>query len=261
MKILLAGDVVARSGRQVLRASLHSTQEEHGIDFTVVNIENAAGGFGVTQKVLAELRALPIDVMTSGNHIWDKREAWDLIGDYPDFLRPHNYPAGTPGSGWYVAGTASGIRVGVLNLMGQVFMNPVLDCPFSLADRVIENEARDVDLLVVDFHAETTSEKVAMGWYLDGRAAVVAGTHTHIPTADERILPGGTAYITDLGMTGCYDSVIGSKVAGVLQRMVHKTPIRFEPATGPGSLCGVIVDVDESNGRAREIRRIRVDAQ
>ncbi len=260
MKILLIGDVVSRPGRRVLRDRLATVQAQHGIDFTVVNVENAAGGSGMTHKVLGEFRRLRVDVMTSGNHIWDKREVLDFIDDCPNLLRPHNYPPGTPGTGWYAVELVGGIRVGVLNLMGQTFMNPLLDSPFVCADRVIEGNAGDVDILLVDFHAETTSEKVAMGWYLDGRASVVVGTHTHIPTADERILPGGTAYLTDLGMTGCYDSVIGSDVDTVLQRMVGKMPIRLEPANGIGTLCGVVVDVDESTGHSRDISRIRVDA-
>ena len=225
--------------------------------FTVVNVENAAGGFGITASVLAEFRALSIDVMTSGNHVWDKREALTFIDDNPDLLRPHNYPDGTPGSGWVVRKTTDGIRVGVLNIMGQAFMHPVLDSPFTGVDSVLEERGGDVDVLLVDFHAETTSEKVAMGWHLDGRVAAVVGTHTHIPTADERVLPGGTAYITDLGMTGCYDSVIGSDTVAVLGRMVHKMQVRLEPANGPGTLCGVMIDVDETSGLARDITRVR----
>lgn len=261
MNVLMVGDVYARPGRRVLRETLGEIQSRHGIDFTVVNVENAAGGFGITEKVLEELHALPIDAMTSGNHIWDKREALDFIDGNPDLLRPHNYPADTPGSGWYACDGPGGVRVGVLNLMGQIFMNPTLDSPFDLVDEVLENEAGGVDVLLVDFHAETTSEKVAMGWHLDGRVAAVVGTHTHIPTADERILPGGTAYITDLGMTGCYDSVIGSDRNAVLKRMVHKLHARLDPATGDASLCGVIVEVDESTGLSRNIQRIRVEAE
>ncbi|MDE0096103.1 MAG: TIGR00282 family metallophosphoesterase [Gammaproteobacteria bacterium] len=261
MNVLMVGDVYARPGRRVLRETLGEIQSRYGIDFTVVNVENAAGGFGITEKVLEEFHALPIDAMTSGNHIWDKREALDFIDGNPDLLRPHNYPADTPGSGWYACDGPGGVRVGVLNLMGQIFMNPTLDSPFDLVDEVLENEAGGVDVLLVDFHAETTSEKVAMGWHLDGRVAAVVGTHTHIPTADERILPGGTAYITDLGMTGCYDSVIGSDRNAVLKRMVHKLHARLDPATGDASLCGVIVEVDESTGLSRNIQRIRVEAE
>lgn len=259
MKILTIGDIVARPGRRVLTENLESIQRDLNIDFTVVNVENAAGGFGITKKILDDFHALTIDVMTSGNHIWDKREALDFIDQHPDLLRPHNYPQGTPGSGWVVRQTASGIRVGVLNLMGQAFMQPILDSPFDLVDQVLQSSRSEFDIIVVDFHAETTSEKIAMGWHLDGRVAAVVGTHTHVPTADERILPNGTAYITDLGMTGCYDSVIGSDKQAVLERMVHKMQRRLEPATGKASLCGAVIDVDEGNGLANSIKRIRLE--
>lgn len=259
MNILMVGDVVARPGRRVLRERLSGIQAEHAIDFTVVNVENAAGGFGITQKVLDEFRALPIDVMTSGNHIWDKREALDFIDRNPDLLRPHNYPPETPGSGWVVREAPGGLRVGVLNLMGQAFMHPTLDSPFVMATQELDARKGEADVVLVDFHAETTSEKIAMGWHLDGKVAAVVGTHTHIPTADERVLPGGTAYVTDLGMTGCYDSVIGSDTAAVLKRMVHKMQVRLEPATGNGSLCGVVIEVDDDTGRASSIRRIRAE--
>jgi len=232
MNVLMVGDIVARPGRRVLVDNLAKIQCQHEIDFTVVNIENAAGGFGITRKILQEFHDLPIDVMTSGNHIWDKREALEFIDMHPDLLRPHNYPANTPGSGWFIKNAGNGLRIGVVS------------------------EA--VDVVLVDFHAEATSEKIAMGWHLDGRVTAVVGTHTHVPTADERVLPGGTAYITDLGMTGCYDSVIGSNTEAVLQRMVHKMQIRLEPATGKADLCGVLIDVNESTGLARSIERIRV---
>ncbi len=258
MKILLIGDIVGRPGRQVLAQALPEIQEQTEATFTVVNIENAAGGFGITEKVFHELSRLDIDVMTSGNHIWDKREALEFIVTQPTLLRPHNYPAGTPGSGW-VTVQKQGVRLGVLNVMGQAFMHPTLDSPFTSVDDVLAAESDKVDLVVVDFHAETTSEKVAMGWHLDGRAAAMVGTHTHIPTADERVLPEGTAYITDLGMTGCYDSVIGSDRHAVLNRMVHKIQSRLDPATGPGSLCGVVVEVDESTGKAISIERVRAE--
>ncbi len=261
MNVLLVGDVVARPGRRVLRERLADLQASENIDFTVVNVENAAGGFGITASVLGEFRALSIDVMTTGNHVWDKREALGFIDDNPDLLRPHNYPDDTPGSGWIVREAPGGIRIGVLNLMGQAFMHPVLDSPFTMVDQVLAERSAEVDVILLDFHAETTSEKIAMGWHLDGRVAAVVGTHTHVPTADERVLPGGTAYVTDLGMTGCYDSVIGSDTGAVLQRMVQKMQVRLEPATGPGSLCGVVVDVDESAGRARSIRRVRAELE
>ncbi len=259
MNVLMVGDVVARPGRRVLRERLAALQEKHSAQFTVVNVENAAGGFGITQSVLDEFRALPIDVMTSGNHIWDKREALDFIDDNPELLRPHNYPPETPGSGWVVREAPGGLRIGVLNLMGQAFMHPTLNSPFTMASEELNARADEADIVLVDFHAETTSEKIAMGWHLDGRVAAVVGTHTHVPTADERVLPGGTAYITDLGMTGCYDSVIGSDTSAVLKRMVEKMQVRLEPATGNGSLCGVVIEVDESTGLARSIERVRAE--
>ena len=258
MRILIIGDVVARPGRKVLIDHLQELRQQTEAELTIVNVENAAGGFGITEKIFHEFQALGIEVMTTGNHVWDKREALEFIQQQPNLLRPHNYPSGTPGSGWTIV-EVNGIKVGVLNVMGQAFMHPVLDSPFESVDKVLNSLAREADVVVVDFHAETTSEKVAMGWHLDGKVAAVVGTHTHIPTADERVLPGGTAYITDLGMTGCYDSVIGSDTAGVVNRMVHKIQSRLEPAVGPGSLCGVIVDVDVNSGRANSIERVRVE--
>jgi len=260
MKMLFIGDVVGKSGRRALRRFLPELQDETEADLTVVNAENAAGGFGVTAGVLEELlEQSEIDVLTSGNHIWDKREALDLIQDEPRLLRPHNYPEGTPGSGWTVATASNGVRVGVLNIMGTVFMHPTLDCPFSCANDAIERKPSDVEVVLVDFHAEATSEKVAMGWYLDGRVSAVVGTHTHVPTADERVLPQGTAHISDVGMTGCYNSVIGMETAGVLKRFVERVPERFEVASGPASVCGVIIDIDETTGKSRRIARVRAN--
>ncbi|HCK76066.1 MAG TPA: TIGR00282 family metallophosphoesterase [Gammaproteobacteria bacterium] len=260
MKILFIGDVVGKSGRRALRRFLPELQDETEAELTVVNAENAAGGFGVTAGVLEELlEQSQIDVLTSGNHIWDKREALDLIQEEPRLLRPHNYPEDTPGSGWIVATASNGVRVGVLNIMGTVFMHPTLDCPFSSAHLAIEKRPSDVQVVLVDFHAEATSEKVAMGWYLDGRASAVVGTHTHVPTADERVLPQGTAHISDVGMTGCYNSVIGMEKAGVLKRFVERVPARFEVASGPASVCGVILDIDETTGKSRSIARVRVN--
>ena len=260
MKILFIGDVVGKSGRRALRRFLPELQDQTEADLTVDNAENAAGGYGVTAGVLEEfLEQSEIDVLTSGNHIWDKREALDLIQDEPRLLRPHNYPVGTPGSGWIVATASNGVQVGVLNIMGTVFMHPTLDCPFSSAHQALEKRPSDVKVVLVDFHAEATSEKVAMGWYLDGRVSAVVGTHTHVPTADERVLPQGTAHISDVGMTGCYNSVIGMETAGVLKRFVERVPERFEVASGSASVCGVIIDVDGTSGKSRSIARVRVN--
>ena len=257
MKILFIGDVVGKAGRRALKKFLPEMRDDAEADLTVVNAENAAGGFGVTESVLEEfLQHSEIDVLTSGNHIWDKREALDLIQQEPRLLRPHNYPEGTPGSGWFVATATNGIKVGVLNVMGTVFMHPTLDCPFTCVDRVLQKKPSDVNVVLVDFHAEASSEKVAMGWFLDGRVSAVVGTHTHIPTADERVLPQGTAFISDVGMTGCYNSIIGMKVEGSLSRFLNKIPERMEPANGAATFCAVLIDVDQSTGRARSIERI-----
>jgi len=262
MKILLIGDVFGRPGRRVLRRYLGELKDRYDPELTVVNAENAAGGFGVTAPIVDELLGDgEIDVLTSGNHIWDKREALDLIQDEPRLLRPHNYPADLPGSGWRVATASNGIEVGVLNVMGTVFMHPTLDCPFRCVDEVLKKKPETLNVVLVDFHAEATSEKVAMGWYLDGRVSAVVGTHTHVPTADERVLPQGTAHISDVGMTGCYNSVIGADTDIILRRFVDRLPVRIEPASGPASICGAVIDIDELTGLSRAIERVRVDEQ
>jgi metallophosphoesterase (TIGR00282 family) len=198
-------------------------------------------------------------VLTNGNHAWDKKEALDYITTEPRLLRPHNYPDDTPGTGWFVATSGSGHKVGILNLMGNVFMHPHLACPFAAAERALAAKPDDVKMVLVDLHAEVTSEKMAMGWYLDGRVSAVVGTHTHVPTADERLLPRGTGYITDVGMTGCYESVIGMDTQKSLKRFVQKLPERFEVAEGIGTICGVLLYLDENSGLCRTITRLRVD--
>ena len=260
MKILFIGDVFGKPGRRALRRHLPEIKDRFDPELTVVNAENAAGGFGVTASVLDELLdGGEIDLLTSGNHIWDKREALDLIQDEPRLLRPHNYPEKPPGAGWSVVTASNGVEVGVLNIMGTVFMHPTLDCPFRCVDNVLARKPETLKVILVDFHAEATSEKVAMGWYLDGRVSGVVGTHTHVPTADERVLPKGTAHISDVGMTGCYNSVIGVETSGILKRFIERVPERMEPASGPGSVCGVVIDVDETSGLSRSIERVRVD--
>jgi len=227
----------------------------------VANAENIAGGFGLTAKVLEELDGLPVDVWTSGNHVWDKKEGMPLLDAHPSLLRPANYPEGNPGRGWCVEETAAGVPVAVINLQGQALMAPI-DNPFRVADRVlaeIRQQHAGVRVVVVDMHAEATSEKQAMGWYLDGRVTAVLGTHTHVPTADERILPQGTAFQTDVGMTGPYESVIGMRPDKVIERFLLGTPRPFEPAKRDIQLHGAIVDADETTGRALAIRRLRVD--
>jgi 2',3'-cyclic-nucleotide 2'-phosphodiesterase len=258
MNILMLGDVFGEPGRAALQKTLRRLKDEHRIDFTVVNVENAAAGFGVTPQLARGILELGVDVMTSGNHIWDRKEIVEFIGRENLLLRPANFPPGTPGVG-HVTVKAGPHRVAVLNLMGRVFMNPI-DCPFQKADEIIPELRRETPIVLVDMHAEATSESVAMGWYLDGRVSAVVGTHRHVQTADERVLPGGTAYITDLGMTGPVDSVIGVDKDLILQRFLTQMPIRFEPARGPAAVCGVVVTVDPETGRASEIRRLRVPA-
>ena len=255
MNVLFVGDVVGSPGRRVVRKLLPGLIDRHLVDFCVVNVENAAGGFGITAEVMGELDGLPIDCYTSGNHIWDKKEGMALLDADPRILRPANYPAGNPGKGLYVGETAGGVKVAVINLEGQVFMRP-LDSPFREADRLLAGLPREVKVVVVDFHAEATSEKLAMGFHLDGRASLVVGTHTHVPTADERVLPQGTAFLCDVGMTGPYESIIGFTVERVLHRFLMHTPSSFEVAKRDVRLAAVLVDVDEASGRARGIERL-----
>jgi metallophosphoesterase (TIGR00282 family) len=256
MKILLIGDIVGKPGRRAVRELVPGIVEEHRIDFVIANCENAASGFGVTEEVVEELLNSGIDVLTSGNHIWDKREVMGFIQDCEALLRPANYPAGAPGRGSVVLSTRGGIRVGVINLAGRVFMPP-LDCPFRTADLEIERMKKMTSVIIVDVHAEATSEKIAMGWYLDGRVTAVLGTHTHVQTADERILPSGTAYCTDVGMTGPFDSVIGIKKDTILQRFLLQIPNKFDVAKSDVRLQGVVIETDPE-GRATGIERVSV---
>ena len=258
MQILFVGDVIGKPGRRVLFRALESLAGQHDIELVIVNAENAAGGFGVTRSVVDEFFAHGVDVLTSGNHIWDKREVFEFIDDEPRLLRPQNYPDSSPGKGWLVATARNGARVGILNIMGTVFMHPALDCPFRCADRVLARRPEDVKVILVDFHAEATSEKQAMGRYLDGQVSAVVGSHTHVPTADECVLPKGTAFISDAGMTGCYDSVIGMEVEGSVRRFVERLPERLTVATGKSTLCGVIITVDPATGVSSEIERLRI---
>ena len=257
MKILFVGDVIGKPGRRAVRTLLPRLVDRHRIDYSVVNVENAAGGFGVTPDVLAELADLSIDCYTTGNHVWDKKEGLGLLEREPRLLRPANYPDGNPGRGLHLGETAAGIRVATLNLEGRVFMN-TLDSPFVAADRLLSGLPPDVKVILVDFHAEATSEKQAMAFYLDGRVSAVVGTHTHVPTADERVLSGGTALLTDVGMTGPYESVIGMRVDRVLKRFLLQTPAPFEVAKGDVRLAGAVIDIDEETGKARGIERLLI---
>jgi metallophosphoesterase (TIGR00282 family) len=261
MNLLFIGDVVGAPGRRALEKALLGTIDRHRIDFTIVNIENAAGGFGLTLELFQELSRLPIDVFSSGNHIWDKKDIFEALNSSDRLLRPANYPPGNPGRGWTVQSTAAGIRVGVLNLQGQVFMPANADSPFRIADEELARAGDDLRVILVDMHAEATSEKEAMGWYLDGRVSAVVGTHTHVPTADETVRPGGTAYITDVGMTGAYEGVIGFTRDRIIEKFLSQTPRAFETAKKDIRLSGVVIDVDEETGRARKIQRLqaRVD--
>ena len=258
IKILMVGDIFGEPGRRALQTLLPRLKREHKIDFTVVNVENAAGGFGVTPEIATQVLEQGADVMTSGNHIWDKKEIVEYIGRENLLLRPANFPEGTPGTG-FITAKAGPHKIAVINLMGRVFMQPN-DCPFRKADELIGELRRETPVILVDFHCEATSESVAMGWYLDGRASAVVGTHRHVQTADERVLPGGTAYITDLGMTGPIDSVIGVDKDAILRRFLTQMPVRMEPAKGPAALHGVVITVDPDTGRASDILRLRVPA-
>ena len=258
MKLLFVGDVVGKPGRRILQASLSELIDRHMADYVVVNIENAAGGFGVTHPVFEQLQQLPIDCYTTGNHVWDKREVKDLLGRHDDLLRPANYPEGNVGVGVHVGETAAGIKVATINLEGRVFMKN-LDSPFRVADRLLAALPSGVKVVFVDFHAEATSEKQALGLYLDGRVSAVVGTHTHVPTADNRVLPEGTAFISDVGMTGPYLSVIGMRHDKVIQRFLLDTPRPFEVAKRDVHLAAVVVDIDETSGKARSMERIWTD--
>jgi 2',3'-cyclic-nucleotide 2'-phosphodiesterase len=260
MQILFIGDIFGRPGRTIVKERLRALVEEHAVDLVIANGENAAAGFGITPAIAEELFEMGIDVVTSGNHIWDKREIinyFEAADGNPysaarRLLRPANYPPGMPGWGIY-QGAKGEIPYAVLNLQGRVFMTSN-DDPFRVVDQLLSQVTAKV--ILVDMHAEATSEKISMGWYLDGRVTAVVGTHTHVPTADERVLPGGTAYITDVGMTGPHDSVIGVKKELILDRFLTNMPIRFEAATGDVRLNAIVVDSDDASGRARSIQRV-----
>lgn len=255
MNLLFIGDVVGAPGRRALASHLPGLRDSLNLDLVVANCENAADGIGVTAEIARELFGRGIDVLTNGNHAWAKGEAFDYIRGEPRLLRPHNFPPGTPGSGWYVA-QAGRHRVGILNMLGTIFMQPALACPFRAADEALAAKPDDVRVVLVDMHAQATSEKTAFGWYLDGRVSAVVGSHTHVPTADERVLPRGAAYITDVGMTGCYDSVVGLGIDNAVKRLVEKVPAPWDVAEGKGLLCAVVIDVDERTGKSRSIRRL-----
>ena len=256
MNILFIGDIVGSPGREAIKTLLPDLKKEYKLDFVVANAENAAGGSGITQKISQELFAYGVDVLTSGDHIWKKNEIFELIKQEERILRPANFPSGAPGRGCAVFKTRNNLKVGVLNVNGRVFME-ALDCPFKTALACTEEMLKETSVIIADIHAEATSEKVALGWFLDGKVSAVLGTHTHIQTADEKILPKGTAFITDVGMTGPYDSVIGRRVEDVLERFLTSIHVRFEVASENIQLHGAVVDIDENTGKARSIVRIQ----
>lgn len=254
IKLLFLGDVIGRPGRQVIKTFL--TRNPEIADLIVANVENAAHGFGTSEANLEELRSVGVTVFTGGNHTFDRKEIFEFIDKDNNIVRPANYPEGTPGRGYCVATTADGIKVGVINVMGRVYMEP-LRSPFLVADELIEKVKEETNVILVDFHAEATAEKVAMGWYLDGRVSAVVGTHTHVQTADERILPGGTAYLTDAGPCGPRDGVIGMDKESVFKRMVKQLPARFDVADGPAIMCGVLYTINSETGKAISVQRIQ----
>ncbi|HEY7783102.1 MAG TPA: TIGR00282 family metallophosphoesterase [Pyrinomonadaceae bacterium] len=256
MKVLIIGDVVAKPGRMAVLERIQDLREQHSIDFAIMNAENLAGGFSITPSLGEQLFASGIDVMTSGNHIFDKKEAVAYVVKQPRLLRPANYPPGTPGSGIWV-GVVRETRVAVISLMGRVFMPPA-DDPFRVVNELLSALPADVKVRILDMHAEATSEKVAMGWYLDGRVSAVVGTHTHVQTADERILPGGTAYLSDIGMTGSYAGVIGMNKSDVIARFTSATAGRAGHAAGDVRICAAVVNIDEETGQARSIVRVNL---
>jgi metallophosphoesterase (TIGR00282 family) len=256
MKILFIGDIVGSPGREAVKRLLPELKKEHGLDFTIANAENAAGGSGITLKVAQDLFSYGVDVLTSGDHIWKKRDIFEFINGEERILRPLNFPSGAPGRGSGIFKTVKGLTIGVINVNGRVFME-ALECPFRTSLLAVEELSGQTKVIIVDIHAEATSEKIALGWYLDGRASAVLGTHTHIQTADEKILPQGTAYLTDLGMSGPYDSVIGRRKEDVLERFLTSIPVRFEVAAEDIQLHGAVLDIDENTGKARSIVRIQ----
>ena len=254
MKLLFIGDIFGHAGRKIVANHLRDIRATQQIDVVIANGENAAAGFGITPAVADELFGYGIDVMTSGNHIWDKRDIYGYFAKSPRLIRPANFPPGCPGEGVYIHQTPSGARCAVINLQGRVYMANT-DCPFRKADEILAALPADVKVRFVDFHAEVTSEKITMGWYLDGRVSAVVGTHTHVPTADTRILPGGTGYQTDAGMTGPYDSVIGVEKAPVITKFLTAQPVRMEAAKGSAEFHSVVIEVDDATGKALAIRR------
>ena len=257
MRVLFIGDIIGEPGRKMVRANMRGLMETHRPDLVIANGENAAGGFGITSEIAEELFSLGIHVLTSGNHVWDKKEIEAYLTKQDRLIRPANYPDGNPGFGSVVISTAGAGKAAVLNLEGRVFMSNLED-PFRVAEREIARLKKETQVVIIDFHAEATSEKIALAWHVDGKASAVIGTHTHVQTADERVLTGGTAFITDAGMTGPTDSVIGVKKEQAIARFLYQTPHRFELPKGPVHLCAVLIDIDSKTGKANAIERIHL---
>ncbi|HSE41056.1 MAG TPA: TIGR00282 family metallophosphoesterase [Acidobacteriota bacterium] len=257
MNVLMIGDIVAKPGRKVIEMNLPSLIEKYDLDFISANAENVAHGFGVTPETADELLRIGIDVLTSGNHIWDKKEIIEYMKGDSRLLRPANYSKSVPGRGHIVARSRKGLKVGVVNLQGRVFMGPSED-PFAIGQEVVNQIRKETPIILVDMHGEASSEKQAMGWFLDGKVSAVCGSHTHVPTADQRVLPGGTAYVTDIGMTGPYDSIIGVDKEQIIQKFLDQMPTRFEPAKEDPMLQAMLIQIDEQTGHAQTIQRITV---
>jgi len=259
LRLTFIGDVVGKSGRRALAAVLPRIREAHAPDVVIANAENSAGGFGITAKSISEMAKAGVDFFTTGNHIWDKREGIGILNSMENILRPANYPLDAPGRGMALVPGTEG-RLAVINVQGRVFMPPI-DCPFQTIDRLIAEMPQSVRVVVVDMHGEATSEKIAMGWHLDGRVSMVLGTHTHVPTSDHRILPEGTAYVTDVGMTGSYDSVLGVKKDAVIDRFLHMRPVRFEVAMTDLRCDYVVADVDEETGKTTRFEHLQLTVE
>ena len=257
MNILIIGDIVGRPGRFAVKDLIDELKREYHIDFVIANAENAAGGAGLTPKIADELLHIGCDVLTLGDHVWDQKEIEDYLQKSDFVIRPANFPQGVPGNGWCIKKTSKGVSVAVVNLIGRVFMRYNVNCPFRELDVILKEIKSAAPIIIVDMHAEATSEKVAMGHFADGRVSAVVGTHTHIQTADETILSQGTAYLTDLGMTGPYDSVIGQNKNNIIERFLTSMPTRFEVATEDIRLNGILIDIDEKTGLAKKITRVQ----
>ncbi len=258
MKILFIGDIVGKVGRQAVNALLPNLTNRYKIDLVVANGENVASGFGITEKTALELFSAGIHVITTGNHVWDKKEAVPYLAKENRILRPINYPPGVPGFGSLIYTTPSKEKVAVMNVSGRVFLNALLDCPFRISKREVEKLRETTKIIFIDFHAEATSEKVAFGYYMDGSVSAIVGTHTHVQTSDEKILPGGTAYITDAGMTGPQGSVIGIEKEEIIEKFLYQMPRKYDVAGGTGILSAVVIEIDEKSGRATGIQRLQL---